>query len=54
LSPAFIVGSDYGTRCATVMTVDRQGLVRVMERRHAVDGSVTGRSTFAFNTIRAG
>lgn len=54
LSPAFIVGSEYGTRCSTVITVNRQGLVQVMERRHAADGGVTGRSSFAFNTIRSG
>lgn len=54
LSPAFIVGSEYGTRCSTALTVDRQGLVRVTERRHGADGGVTGRSAFAFNTIRPG
>lgn len=52
LSPAFIVGSEYGTRSATVMTVDREGTVRITERRFAAGGVVTGRSAFAFNTIR--
>lgn len=54
LSPAFIVGNDYGTRSATVLTVDREGTMRIMERRFAAGGVVTGRSAFAFNTIRPG
>jgi len=54
LSPAFIAGSEYGTRSATVLTIDREGTVRITERRFAAHGEVTGRSAFAFNTIRPG
>lgn len=35
LSPAFIVSPDYGTRCSTVLLIDRRGQVRFWERSFA-------------------
>lgn len=32
LSPAFIVGETYGTRCTTVLTIDREGRLRLAEQ----------------------
>ena len=33
LSPIFIEGPDYGTRCSTLYTLDRRGRARYVERR---------------------
>jgi len=52
VSAPFIVHPVYGTRCATVVLVDRDGLVRVEERRYSPDGETTGRTTIAFHTTR--
>jgi uncharacterized protein with NRDE domain len=38
----FIVGDDYGTRSATVITVDRQGECRFIERRFGQGGVPAG------------
>lgn len=48
LSAPFIVSERYGTRCTTVVLVDRAGGVRVEECRYGRDGATEGRSTFAF------
>ena len=48
LSAAFIVSPDYGTRCTTVVTADRDGIIAVEERSHAPDGGTTGRVRIAF------
>jgi uncharacterized protein with NRDE domain len=53
VSAPFIVNPVYGTRCATIVLVDRDGLVRVEERRYAPDGETTGRTTIAFHTKQA-
>ena len=52
VSAPFIVNQDYGTRCTTVVLVDREGLVRAEERRYSPDGETTGRTTIAFHTTR--
>jgi len=39
LSTAFIQSTDYGTRCSTVLLVDRAGQARFEERSFASDGS---------------
>ena len=44
----FIVLPEYGTRCSTVMTRDREGAVRFVERRFDAQGRVTGESCFSF------
>jgi uncharacterized protein with NRDE domain len=48
LSAPFIVSERYGTRCTTVVLVDRAGGVHVEECRYGRDGQATGRSAFAF------
>ena len=42
LSAPFIVSESYGTRCSTVLTVDRDGHARFVERTFAPDGTATG------------
>lgn len=42
LSAPFIVGERYGTRCSTLLTVDRDGQVRFVERSFDADGELTG------------
>ena len=48
-SPIFIRNPVYGTRCSTVVTVDRQGQGQIVERRYDPDGSATGDTRIAFN-----
>jgi uncharacterized protein with NRDE domain len=52
VSAPFIVNPVYGTRCTTVVLLDREGLVRVEERRYSADGGTTGRTGIAFHTTR--
>jgi uncharacterized protein with NRDE domain len=47
-SPVFMCNPVYGTRCSTVVTVDRAGCGMIAERRFAPDGSVTGETRLAF------
>lgn len=44
LSPIFISGGAYGTRCSSVVLRDRTGRMRFVERRYDVDGNVSGES----------
>lgn len=53
LSSPFIVSERYGTRCTTVVLVDRDGGVRVEECRYGRKGEPTGRTAVAFG-IAAG
>ena len=48
LSPPFILGATYGTRCSTVVTIGRDGHVRFVERRFDAGGVAVGESEFAF------
>ena len=48
LSAIFIEGSRYGTRCSTVVTIDRGNHIRFCERRFDSSGHCTGDSWFAF------
>ena len=41
-APVFIRDSLYGTRCSTVVAVDRAGGGTILERRYAPDGKATG------------
>jgi uncharacterized protein with NRDE domain len=52
VSAPFIVNEIYGTRCTTVVLVDREGGVQVEERRYSPAGETTGRTTIAFHTRR--
>lgn len=47
-APVFIIDPVYGTRCSTVVTVDRDGRGSITERRFAPDGSPCGESSFTF------
>ena len=42
LSSPFIVSADYGTRCSTVVTVERDGAAHFIERSFDPDGNTTG------------
>ena len=48
LSPPFIVGEDYGTRCSTVLTVSRSGQARLIERTFDARGNPAGDVEFEF------
>jgi uncharacterized protein with NRDE domain len=48
LSSPFIVTPRYGTRCSTVLAVDRNGLARVRERSFGPDGAPTGEVSLEF------
>ncbi len=54
VSAPFIVDPQYGTRCATVVLVHRDGTIRVDERRYDAQGETTGRTTFAFRSAATG
>ena len=44
----FIVGQRYGTRSASVVTIDRKGECRFTEKRFGPGGTTTGESSFRF------
>ena len=48
LSSAFIRGSDYGTRCSTIIRIDQQGKVYFDEWTWDASGSESGRASFQF------
>jgi uncharacterized protein with NRDE domain len=48
-SPIFIRDEHYGTRCSTVVAVDRGGSGVIVERRFGPDGLATGETQIAFN-----
>jgi uncharacterized protein with NRDE domain len=50
LSAPFIVSDDYGTRCSTVLLIDRHRQVSIEERSHRTDGAVTHRVRMAFRS----
>ena len=47
-SAVFIANPDYGTRCSSVILLDRAGVGVIMERRFAADGRVTGDTALDF------
>ncbi|HEX7751340.1 MAG TPA: NRDE family protein [Novosphingobium sp.] len=47
-APVFIRDSLYGTRCSTVVAVDRAGGGTILERRYAPDGKATGETALRF------
>ena len=47
-APVFIRDPIYGTRCSTVVAVDRVGRGAIVERRYAPDGSATGETALKF------
>jgi len=42
LSSPFIVAPNYGTRCSTIVLIDRDGAVRFVERSFDAEGRVSG------------
>ncbi len=46
LSPAFIVGSDYGTRSSTALVLDSEGRGEALERTYAANGATAGSCCF--------
>jgi uncharacterized protein with NRDE domain len=48
LSPMFIVSPDYGTRASTVVVMDRDGLLRFVERTFDPSGRTTSERAFQF------
>ena len=53
LSAAFIVSEGYGTRSSTVVTVDRDGCVTLVERSFDAAGDVRGEVAFRFDAAPA-
>jgi uncharacterized protein with NRDE domain len=51
LSPMFIAGNDYGTRCSTVITVSSQGILNFFERTYIKSGICTNNTQFSFGII---
>lgn len=49
LTAPFIVSSDYGTRCTTVLTWANDGRISLRERRFDANGDKTGESAFRFD-----
>lgn len=47
--PLFIRNAVYGTRCSTVVAVDRDGIGQIIERRFGVDGAAHGETAIAFD-----
>ena len=48
LSSSFIVSANYGTRCSTVFTIDRDGNARFHERSFDSAGATTGEAIESF------
>jgi uncharacterized protein with NRDE domain len=48
LSPVFIRHPVYGTRCSTIVAIDRDGRGEIIERRYAPDGTATGETRLDF------
>jgi uncharacterized protein with NRDE domain len=49
LSAPFVLDQTYGTRCSTVLTVSHGDELRMVERRFAADGTVSGESEHVLN-----
>ncbi|TWJ10284.1 NRDE family protein [Altererythrobacter ishigakiensis] len=48
-TPAFIRNPVYGTRCSTVVTVNKHGHGRILERRFDASGEKTGETALEFS-----
>jgi len=48
-TPIFIRNPLYGTRCSTVVAIDRDGRGRIIERRYGADGEAVGETTLEFD-----
>ena len=47
-TPPFICNPDYGTRCSTVVIIDRHGQGTITERRFDAHSAVTGETSLSF------
>jgi uncharacterized protein with NRDE domain len=47
-TPIFISNPVYGTRCSTVVVIDRDGRGMIIERRFEADGKATGETAMEF------
>ena len=54
LSAPFVVHDRYGTRCSTVLLVERRGRATMLERRFDAHGLQTGASRWHFDTEAGG
>ena len=50
VSAPFIINERYGTRCSTVLLVERNGRTVLLERRFDATGVQTGTSRFEFRS----
>jgi uncharacterized protein with NRDE domain len=48
LSAPFIIGKEYGTRSSTVVTISRDGDIRLVEQSFSADGAPAARAEHAF------
>jgi uncharacterized protein with NRDE domain len=53
LAPPFIVSETYGTRCSTILTVDRAGNAHFIERSFDAHGAATGEVDQRFAVLPA-
>ncbi len=44
----FVTGDQYGTRCSTIITINRLGLCQFIERSFDPGGSAAGEATYSF------
>jgi uncharacterized protein with NRDE domain len=49
LSPLFIVSPAYGTRCSTVVLIDRRGTLTFVERTYGAGAVASGEAVYEFN-----
>jgi uncharacterized protein with NRDE domain len=49
LSAPFVLDPGYGTRCSTILTIDDDGSLCLLERRFDADGQTTGQSEHRLN-----
>ncbi len=49
LSPRFILGPEYGTRCSTLLSIDRQGHARFNERSYDAGANCTAQVRYDFD-----
>jgi uncharacterized protein with NRDE domain len=47
------VSDRYGTRCSTVLRIDRDRRVEIRERRFDTEGRISGTSEFEFHAPEA-
>ena len=48
LSPIFIVGEHYGTRCSSIITITNKNLLSFHEQSYDIHGDITDKRTFGF------